>query len=368
MRRAWPLLGWFLACAVQAVEPARYTMADFSKVPKIDTHTHLHGALPRFMSIARREGFQLLTINVDCADFPPLEAQQRDAVALAQTHRGDVAWVATFSLEGFESPAWSASTWSRLQHAKALGAQGVKVWKNLGLGLRDRADAAVLIDDARLRALFDAIEQGGWVMLGHQAEPRNAWLPLAEMTTNGDREYFASHPQFHMARHPEWPDHDQQLAARDRFLRQHPGLRYVGLHLASLEWSVDRLADFLDRFPDATVDLAARMSHLQQQSIEGREAVRAFMLRYQDRLLYGSDLSVGPSQSDTEFAAEAEATWRADWRFLATDDWQRSADLARPLRGLALPAEVIDKLYRHNARRVFPGAWRYDSQVNQAIR
>jgi hypothetical protein len=140
------------------------------------------------------------------------------------------------------------------------------------------------------------------------------------------------------------------------------------MHLASLEWSIARLADFLDRFPDASVDLAARMGHLQGQAIHDREAVRDFMLRYQDRLLYGSDLSVSRGQSDADFAAEAEATWRADWRFLVTDDWQRSADLDRAFRGLALPAEVVDKLYRHNARRVFPGAWRYDSADNETIR
>lgn len=358
------LLGWWLAFAVQAGEPARYTMADFARVPKIDTHMHLHGALPRFMALARRDGFRLLTINVDYADFPPAAEQQRDAVLLARAYPGEVAWVATFALAGFESPGWTASTWQHLQQARALGAQGVKVWKNLGLDLRDKAGAAVLIDDDRLRPLFDAIERDGWALLGHQAEPRNAWLPLAQMTTKGDHEYFAHHPQYHMASHPEWPDHDQQLAARDRFLRQHPKLRYIGMHLASLEWSVDRLADFLDRFPDATVDIAARISHLQSQAVHDREAVRNFMLRYQDRLLYGSDLAVSRGQSDADFAVEADTAWRAHWRFLVTDDWQRSGDLDRALRGLALPAEVVDKLYRRNAERVFPAAWRYDAPAN----
>jgi len=233
----------------------------------------------------------------------------------------------------------------------------VKVWKNLGLGLRDRAGRAVLIDDARLQPLFDAVERDGWVLLGHQAEPRNAWLPVAQMTTKGDREYFASHPQYHMARHAEWPNHEAQLAARDHFLQQHPRLPYVGLHLASLEWSVDRLAAFLDRFPQARVDLAARMSHLQQQAINHRVRVRAFMLRYQDRLIYGSDLARSRDESDAAFAAEAAAMWRADWRFLVTGDWQRSADLKAAFRGLALPAAVVDKIYRHNAERLFAGAW-----------
>lgn len=359
---AWRWIVWLvtalLAPASWAQAPARYTVADFARVPKIDAHVHLHGALPRFIAQARRDGFRLVTINVDYVDFPPIDEQQRDAVAFARAYPGEVAWVATFPLHHFETPGWTAATLQRLGQARALGAQGVKVWKNLGLGLRDGAGAAVLIDDARLQPLFDVIERDGWVLLGHQAEPRNAWLPLTQMTTTADRDYFAEHPQYHMAHRAEWPGHEDQLAARDRFLTLHPKLPYVGLHLASLEWSVDRLAAFLDRFPQASVDLAARMSHLQQQSIAQRDGVRAFMLRYQDRLLYGSDLARSRDESDAGFTAEAAALWRADWRFLVTDDWQRSTDLKLAFRGLALPAEVIDKIYRHNAERVSTGAWR----------
>ena len=61
----------------------------------------------------------------------------------------------------------------------------------------------------------------------------------------------------------------QQLAARDRMLDRIPGMRFVGVHLASLEWDVDRVAAFLDRYPNASVDLAARLVHLQRQAVDG---------------------------------------------------------------------------------------------------
>lgn len=60
------------------------------------------------------------------------------------------------------------------------------------------------------------LEERGTVVLGHLGEPRNAWLPLSEMTINGDREYFKEHPRYHMAKQAEWPTYDQQIAARDR--------------------------------------------------------------------------------------------------------------------------------------------------------
>src|SRR5262245_54948405 len=95
----WRWAGWWwlalLAPVAWAQAPVRYTVADFARVPKIDAHVHLHGALPRFMAQAKRDGFRLLTVNVDYADFPPIDEQQRDAVAFARTYPGQVAWVAT---------------------------------------------------------------------------------------------------------------------------------------------------------------------------------------------------------------------------------------------------------------------------------
>ena len=114
------------------------------------------------------------------------------------------------------------------------------------------------------------------------------------MTVNNDKEYFREHPQYHMFLHPELPSYEDQMAARDRMLAKNPHLKFMGAHLASLEWSVDRLAAFLDRYPNTVVDLAARMGQVQYQSNHDRGKVRRFFIRYQDRLLYGTDLSARP--------------------------------------------------------------------------
>src|SRR5262249_30595921 len=139
------------------------------------------------------------------------------------------------------------------------GAVAVKVWKNIGMDLRDANQRLVMIDDAKFDPVFAFIAGRGKPLIGHQGEPRNCWLPLEQMTVNNDREYFREHPQYHMFLHPEMPSYEQQIQARDRMLARHPAMKFVGAHLASLEWSVDELARFLDSHPDATVDLAARM-------------------------------------------------------------------------------------------------------------
>ena len=67
-----PVLLWSaFACAADAT-PERYGDEDFALLDKIDAHVHLHGALPEFMKRAQADGFRLLTINVNYADFPPL--------------------------------------------------------------------------------------------------------------------------------------------------------------------------------------------------------------------------------------------------------------------------------------------------------
>ena len=214
-----------------------------------------------------------------------------------------------------------------------------------------------MLDDARLKPVFDYMEARGVTLLDHQGEPYNCWLPLEKMSVDNDRAYFKAHPQYHMFLHPEMPSWEAQMAARNRLLDAHPKLKFVGMHMASLERDVDELAAFLDRYPDAKVDIAARIGQVQAQAQHDREKVRRFFVRYQDRLLYGTDVEQEPKQPGAEMARETEQAWRTQWRWFVSDDTFRVADLDQPVRGLALPRGVIDKLYHLNAERAFRGAW-----------
>jgi predicted TIM-barrel fold metal-dependent hydrolase len=225
------------------------------------------------------------------------------------------------------------------------------------MGLKDADGRYVMPDDHRLEPVIARLERDRIVLLGHQAEPLNCWLPFDQMTVRSDQDYFREHPQYYMYEHPEMPSHDTILAARDRMLNTHPALRFDAVHLASLEWDVDNVARFLDRFPNANVDLAARLVHLEFQATKNPGKVRQFLMRYRGRILYGSDDSYGPGDFDARAVAEVHSGWVEDWRFLATSDRLHSSDFAKSFRGLHLPREVIDKIYRGNAQSMFTGAW-----------
>jgi len=129
------------------------------------------------------------------------------------------------------------------------------------------------------------------------------------------------------------PSHEEILAARDRMLTAHPALRFDSVHLASLEWDVDRVAAFLDRFPGANVDMAARLVHLEHQASKDPQKVRRFLIRYQDRVLYGSDDAYGPGDDKVQAVAEIHAGWVEDWRFLVTHKRMHSPTSRPPSTG-----------------------------------
>jgi len=353
------LSAWMAA----APAAATYTTADFERVRKFDSHVHANTDDHDFLDIARRDNFELLSINVDYPDFPPLPEQARVAHALQSEDPAHFHYATTFSMRGFGTDAWTRDTDQAIDAELQRGAVAVKVWKNVGMVEKDAGGRLIMIDDPGFDGVMAHLEAAGVPLIAHQGEPRNCWLPLEEMTTENDRSYFREHPEYHMYLHPEQPSYEALMAARDRFVSHHPRLSFVGAHMASLEWSVDALAQFLDTHPHATVDLAARMTQVQFQSRKDRRKVRRFFLRYQDRILYGTDLTENPlTAADRaqnppilpgQFKQEADAFWRSDWAYLATGATQHIDAIKSDVEGLALPRGVIDKIYFANARRVF---------------
>ena len=352
-----------LLVATGAHAADHYAVADFARAPKFDAHVHANTADHAFLDVAARDGFELLSINVDYPDFPSMQRQADIAHRLAAVDPRRFHFITTFSMKGFGTPGWSADTIRHIDAERRRGALGVKVWKNVGMIERDSHGQLIMLDDPGFDALARHLEERRIPLIAHQAEPKNCWLPLEAMTTDNDRSYFRDHPEYHMYLHPEQPSYEDLMAARDRFVARHPRLIFIGAHLASLEWSVDRLAAFLDAYPNATVDMAARMTQVQYQSKTDHAAVRRFFIRYQDRVLYGSDLTADPPDASGRaqnppvaavgIVSEADAFWRSDWAYLATDAVQHIDAIQADVKGLALPKPVIDKIYYSNARRVF---------------
>jgi predicted TIM-barrel fold metal-dependent hydrolase len=330
-----------------------YTVDDFYSVEKIDTHTHLNAESTEIGAIAVEDNFRLLTINVDVPAYPTLAEQHSFAVYQCRQFPDHINFLTAFSLENWGEPDFANTIITRLDSAFATGALGIKLWKNIGMVYRDSADRFIMVDDPAFDPIMKHIISKNKTVLAHIGEPRNCWLPLEEMTVNNDRSYFQRNPQYHMFLHPEYPSHEELMAARDRLIEKFPEMRFVGAHLGSLEWDVDVLAQRLDQFENMAVDVAARVPHLQFQSQLNREKVRDFMIRYQDRIIYATDRGISANAIPEEARKSLHDQWVRDWKYFATDEQMTVDEVDGQFQGLMLPREVIDKLYRENAIRWF---------------
>ncbi len=328
-----------------------YSEKDYSSVLKIDSHIHIEGDKGYFEETAKQDNFILISLNVDHSDSASVEEQLKYAVLSVQKYPGTVFYGSTFHFDtaGWGTNAWSGKVISYLDHTFSDGIVTVKLWKNIGMTVRDRSGKFIMADDPGLDPVIDHIIGKNLPVTGHLGEPRNCWLPLSEMTVSSDSSYFAEHPEYHMFLHPEYPSYEAQIRARDHLLEKHPDLRFIGCHLGSLEWNVDSLAKRFDRFPNMAADMSARICHLQFQSAQDRKRVRDFCIKYQDRLLYGTDTGDGGTSDPERFKKRMHETWMDDWKYFTTDEKMSSDKFRGIFTGLQLPKEVVRKIYSENA-------------------
>jgi predicted TIM-barrel fold metal-dependent hydrolase len=254
----------------------------------------------------------------------------------------------TFSPYDFEEPGFSARAIRQLNQDFADGAVAVKIYKTIGMEIKTQAGKYLMPDDPAFNPVYEDIAAHHRTVVAHLAEPDSCWEP--PNPASPDYEYYEQHLQEYAYAHPEWPSKAAILAARDHVLAEHPKLRVVGAHLGSMEADLNEMAQRFDRYPNFAVDTAARIPYF---ILQPRQKVRAFLLKYQDRILYATDLVVMP-QDDIEKALQQwTSTYERDWKFFATD--QTVEYKGHNARGLRLPESVLRKLYRDNAIRWIPG-------------
>lgn len=341
-----------LICLSCTQDQRFYTLSDFKTLDKIDTHIHVKTHRDAFVEQARKDNFRLLNIVVDVSKGVENIQEQYDYCLDQKTrHTKDFEFATAFSIIEWDDPDWVNNTLSWLDQNFEEGAIAVKVWKNIGMVFRDSTGELIMIDHPKLDKIFNHLTEKKIPLIGHLGEPQNCWLPLEEMTTNNDKSYFKDHPEYHMYKHPDLPSYEEQIAARDRMLDKNPNMIFVGAHLGSLEWSVDELAKRLDKYPNMSVDMAARIGQLFYQTKLDRKKVQEFFIKYQDRVLYATDLGDNGEREIEGLQQDQHDTWMRDWRYFVTDDMMESDLIEGAFQGLKLPREVVDKIYANNAKK-----------------
>lgn len=229
-----------------------------------------------------------------------------------------------------------------LARAKERGVCGLKVFKDLGLTIKNSDGSAAQIDDPRWDPIWQACGELGFPVLIHSADPSAFFDPIDQYNERWEE----------LRRHPDWSFYGPQFPSRDALHRARLNVvsrfrqtTFIAAHLGNDGEDLAEVSKWLDENPNLFVDLASRIAELGRQPYTARE----FFLKYADRILFGTD---GPRSRERMLP---------HWRFLETrDEYFPYAENPFPPQGLwniygiNLPDDVLKKVYHENALRIIP--------------
>ena len=246
---------------------------------------------------------------------------------------GGVAWDRWAEM-GNAFPDWAAR---RLQAQKERGAEGLKIWKPFGLHVRDANQRLVDVDDERLIPIWEMAGKLGLPVLIHVADPVAFFDPIDE--TNERWEELGNHPDWAFTS-PPFPPFMHILDGLFRLVQRHPHTTFIGAHIGCYAENLGWVAQMLEACPNYFIDISARLGELGRQPYSARR----FLIQYQDRVLFGSDMGPDPQE------------YKLYYRFLETDDEYFNYNTGEVpaqgrwfVNGVYLPDEVLKKIYRTNA-------------------
>ena len=243
------------------------------------------------------------------------------------------------SFEDVDEPGWLDSTLRQLETDVANGAQGLKIYKNLGLTTKDSSGNRIPTNDPRLDPIWAKCGELGIPVLIHTGEPAPFWLPkdgnnerLLELIERPER-----------YRDPdEYPSWEKVMGEQHDLFRAHPETTFINAHLGWMGNDLARLGRLLDELPNMYTEIGAVLAELGRQPRYARE----WLIKYQDRVLFGKD-----SWRPEEYYVYFRVLETADDYF----DYYRRRHAFWKMYGLNLPDEVLRKIYYQNALRLLPG-------------
>lgn len=334
------------------------TSLEGAMLPVVDCHTHFwvkgrHDGelLRRYVAMMDRNNIAI-SVSLDGTLGPQLErhvkflhdAFENRFVIFANIDFRGAAEEKDFSKWECNQPHFIRNVVEQLREAKRKNwISGLKFFKDFGLGYRDANGELLRVDDSRWDPIWEVCGEIGIPVLMHTADPSAFFRPLSEI--NERKRELDLHPDWSF--HAEgYPSRDSLLQARNRVIERHPNTSFIAAHFGNDAEDLAQLSGWLEKYPNLFVEFASRINELGRQPYSARD----FFLRYQDRILFGTD---GPWP---------EKRLHAYWRFLETkDEYFAYSDKVPPpqgdwnIYGIFLEENVLRKIYYENAARLIPG-------------
>jgi predicted TIM-barrel fold metal-dependent hydrolase len=341
------------------------TKVEKPRFPVIDIHTHLAWSpefsdpapdggsikplapLPELLSVMDHSGIQML-VHLSGGFGKSLG----ESLAYFQQPHPDRFLVFTEPwYQKSNQPGYPQFQADQIEKARQAGARGLKVLKVLGLYLREKITTGnlVKVDDPRFDPMWEAAGANKMPVIIHVSDPEAFFFPI-------DR-FNERYEELHA--HPDWsfygsgfPSNRELHEARNRVIARHPGTQFILCHTGNSE-DLAWVSEWLDRYPNMHVDIAARIGELGRQPRQSRR----FFEHYQDRILFGTDAT--PHGVEYPQQLYGDLLYQIYYRFLETEDEYFDYAPARippqgrwKIYGIGLPDQILKKVYHDNAARL----------------
>ena len=328
----------------------------FSKFPVIDAHNHLGKTVFAAGGSTNQPGVKsdpasvfesMEKFNIKHIvnlDGHPDERLDMQIKAYVEKYPGRFSIFTRIDYGKIEEPDFGRWVENHLKSYINRGITGIKIPKNLGLKIKSKDGKYIKPDDDRLRPVWEAAAKYDLPVLIHIADPVSFFDKVIDHT----------HERYdELNEHPDWsygnsdcPRFPELLDCQENMLSKNPDTRFIIAHVCSYAENLKEAGRMLDSYPNMYTDTAERIAELGRQPYTSRD----FLIKYQDRILYGTDLV--PNAANVS----------GNYRFFETKDEYfpyNSLDEHNQGRwniyGVFLPDEVLRKIYYENALRVIPG-------------
>lgn len=337
-----------------------------SRFPVIDVHTHLSSKAVNKNGVGMGEKMQFLA-----EPQALLQVMDRKNLRMMVDLTGGVGSGLEETIRKFHTPhpgrflVFTEPWWERsdqpdypqfqadeIEKAHRAGARGLKVLKTLGLYLREQITSGPLVklDDRRFDPMWEACGALKMPVAIHVSDPEAFFLPSDRFNERFEE----------LNNHPDWsfydrdfPSNAELLEARNRMFGRHPKTQFIALHIGHDAENLGYVSECMDRFPNMSVELGARIGELGRQP----RTARKFFEKYQDRILFGTDAV--PNGRETPQQIFVDQLYEIYYRFLETEDeYFDYAPAPVPpqgrwrIYGLGLPESILRKVYYANAERL----------------
>ena len=196
------------------------------------------------------------------------------------------------------------------------------------------------INDERLDPVWAKAAEFHVPVLIHIADPVAFFDPIDAFNERFEELHY--HPDWSFC-DPQYPSFELLMEQFEDLILRHSQTTFIGAHVGCYSENLTWVGKLLERCPNFYIDIAARISELGRQPYSSQR----FFQRHQGRILFGTDIA-----PDLDW-------YKIYYRFLETEDeyfnygaedvpgqgrWQ--------IYGIHLPADVLQKIYQLNARKV----------------